>query len=122
MFSNTEKVSIVSMNSIKAIKQLGVCTTFNLYWDNIINLIYSLVKVANFSMQDILNSEFWFAMALYDKLTDEIKEQRKQQEEQNKREQQEYNKYQQMYQQNYGDMNFNNMFNGNGTNFNNMTQ
>lgn len=93
-----------------------IVQSFNIMWDDIINIIYYLSGgtngCKNFSEEFLLfKTDYWFVMQLFDKFQKEVEEKQKQQEEQNKYEQAEYSKMQDLYQNTYGnmshDLNFN---------------
>lgn len=65
-------------------------------YEQLLNIIYYLVKEGHFSMSDLLKTDYEFVMFLYDKLEDEFNKKRKQQEEENKKHEQEMANYQQM--------------------------
>lgn len=95
---------------------INPCIGFNHTWDQLINMIYYLVKEGHFSMHDLLYTDWFFVDLLYNTLYEEIKQKNKQQEEENRRQEQEMAKYQNM--QDYQNKMMDNMNNFNLNNFN----
>lgn len=88
----------------------GVITSFNMYWANIINMVYYLKKEGGFDMGDIMKCDFFFAKMLYDKLAEDIEERNKQQEQQAEEQAKMYEEQRQMM----SSYNMNSMMNNSG--------
>lgn len=90
-----------------AAELINPCKGFNHTFEQLINMIYYLVKEGHFSMSDLERTDWYFANLLYETLYDEIEKRRKYEEEQNKQHELEMSNYQQM--QNYQSQMMNNI-------------
>ena len=79
-----------------AAELLNPCTGFNHTFEQLLNMIYYLVKEGHFTMMDLEHTDWYFANLLFETLYDEIEKKRKHEEEQNKKQEQEMMNYQQM--------------------------
>lgn len=82
------------INSVAEV--INPCIGFNHTFEQLINMIYYLVKEGHFTMIDIEHTDWYFANLLFETLYDEVEKRRKHEEEQNKKQEQEMANYQQM--------------------------
>ena len=75
---------------------LNPCGGFNYTWEQLVNIIYYLVKEGHFAMSDLERSDWYFVSLLYDTLREEIEQEAKRREEENRKQEQEMANYQQM--------------------------
>lgn len=70
---------------------------FSIPLPSILDVVYHLVKRANFSMKELLDTEYYFVYFLFEKLNEEIKEENKRKEEEARQQEQEYENQKSMY-------------------------
>lgn len=98
MYCN-DKFKLTNEESPNPIRQcnerFNMVSAFSIPMQSIIDMVFNLVKRANFGYKDIMNTEYHFAYFLFDRLNEDIKEENERKQKEQEEQEKEYQRQQQ---------------------------